>query len=218
VGSIVSQVASALDAAHEKGLVHRDVKPANILISGSADKPHVYLTDFGLTKRLGAVGEALTREDGWVGTPDYVAPEQIQGHELDRRADVYSLGCVLFEMLTGHVAYEKDSDMAKLWAHVTDPPPLPRTIRPELIASFDDIVARATAKEPGHRYRSAGALAEATRDALAAQEAASRRAATAAPSAAGCSGSATAASRIQLEPSGRPTNALRTSPSSSSSA
>ena len=128
-------------------------------------------------------GEALTREGGWVGTPDYVAPEQIQGHKVDRRADVYSLGCVLFEMLTGHVAYEKDSDMAKLWAHVTDPPPLPRTIRPELIASFDDIVARATAKEPGHRYATAGALAEVTRDALAAQQAASRRSAAAAASA-----------------------------------
>jgi hypothetical protein len=179
VASIVSQVAGALDAAHEKGLVHRDVKPANILIAGTASKPHVYLTDFGLTKRLGSAGEALTREGGWVGTPDYVAPEQIQGQTVDRRADVYSLGCVLFEMLTGRVAYEKDSDMAKLWAHVTDPPPLPRTIRPELIASFDDIIARATAKDPNHRYATAGALAEVTRDAIAQQQSASRRSADA---------------------------------------
>ena len=183
VARIVSQVASALDAAHEKGLVHRDVKPANILLSGDPAKPHVYLTDFGLTKRLGSNAEGLTREGGWVGTPDYVAPEQIQGHKVDRRADVYSLGCVLFEMLTGHVAYDKDSDMAKLWAHVSDPPPLPRTIRPELIASFDDIVARATAKDPEHRYATAGDLAEVTRDAIASQERARRRSAAAAPSA-----------------------------------
>ena len=149
--------------------MHRDVKPANILVSGSPDKPQVYLTDFGLTKQLGSVadGEALTREGGWVGTPDYVAPEQIQGHKVDRRADVYSLGCVLFEMLTGHVAYEKDSDMAKLWAHVTDPPPLPRTLRPDLPGAFDDIVARATAKEPGHRYATAGALASVVSDIVA---------------------------------------------------
>ncbi|MEA2207306.1 MAG: hypothetical protein QOE77_4082 [Blastocatellia bacterium] len=184
VASIVTQVAGALDAAHEKGLVHRDVKPANVLISGAPGKPHVYLTDFGLTKRLGSAGEALTRAGGWVGTPDYVAPEQIQGHEVDRRADVYSLGCVLFEMLTGRVAYEKDSDMAKLWAHVTDPPPLPRTVRPELIGAFDDIIARATAKEPGHRYATAGDLATATRDAIAQQQGSeSRRSATAGPAA-----------------------------------
>ena len=172
VASIIGQVGSALDAAHDAGLVHRDVKPANILVSGPADKPQVYLTDFGLTKQLGSVadGEVLTREGGWVGTPDYVAPEQIQGHKVDRRADVYSLGCVLFEMLTGHVAYEKDSDMAKLWAHVTDPPPLPRTFRPELPGALDDIVARATAKEPGHRYATAGALASVVTDIVALHE------------------------------------------------
>ena len=184
VATIVSQVAGALDAAHAKGLVHRDVKPANILLSGDPARPHVYLTDFGLTKRLGSDAEGLTREGGWVGTPDYVAPEQIQGHKVDRRADVYSLGCVLFEMLTGHVAYDRDSDMAKLWAHVSEPPPLPRTVRPELIASFDDIIARATAKDPEHRYATASDLAEVTRDAIAAQERAGRRSAAVAPSAA----------------------------------
>ncbi len=191
VASIIAQVGAALDAAHDAGLVHRDVKPANILVSGTAEKPQVYLTDFGLTKQLGSVadGEVLTREGGWVGTPDYVAPEQIQGHKVDRRADVYSLGCVLFEMLTGHVAYEKDSDMAKLWAHVTDPPPLPRTLRPDLPGAFDDIVARATAKEPGHRYATAGALASVVTDIVSLSEserrwsrnAASASAASAAP-------------------------------------
>ncbi len=182
VADIVGQVAGALDAAHETGLVHRDVKPANILISGPPGKPHVFLTDFGLTKRLGSANEALTRDGGWVGTPDYVAPEQIQGHKVDRRADVYSLGCVLFEMLTGRVAYAHDSDMAKLWAHVQDPPPLPSTVLPELADAFDDIVARATAKDPEHRYATAGALAAVVRRAVTLQES-ERRSADAAAAA-----------------------------------
>jgi serine/threonine-protein kinase len=175
VSRIVAQVASALDAAHDRGLVHRDVKPANILVSTSGGHEQVYLTDFGLTKRLGSVGEPLTRAGGWVGTPDYVAPEQIQGHNVDRRADVYSLGCVLYEMLTGRVAYVKDSDMAKLWAHVTDPPPLPRTERPQLVQAFDDIVSRATAKDPDARYATAGALSIAVDEAVGEQEAARDR-------------------------------------------
>src|SRR4051794_31443363 len=94
---VTRSVASALDAAHERGLVHRDVKPANILISGEGDRRHIYLTDFGLTKRLGSAG-SLTRTGAWVGTPDYVAPEQIQSAPVDGRADIYSLGCVLYEM------------------------------------------------------------------------------------------------------------------------
>ena len=126
VQRIITAVASALDAAHESGLVHRDVKPANILLSGAGVHEHVYLTDFGLTKRLGSQG-SLTRTGAWVGTPDYVAPEQIRAGPVDGRADIYSLGCVLYEMLTGEVAYPKDNDMAKLWAHVQDPCPLPST-------------------------------------------------------------------------------------------
>jgi serine/threonine protein kinase/N-acetylneuraminic acid mutarotase len=155
---VTRSVSSALDAAHERGLVHRDVKPANILISGEGDRRHVYLTDFGLTKRLGSAG-SLTRTGAWVGTPDYVAPEQIQSAPVDGRADIYSLGCVLYEMLTGSVAYPKDNDMAKLWAHVTDPPPSPSLTRPELNRAFDDIVARATAKDPRQRYATASELA-----------------------------------------------------------
>jgi Protein kinase domain len=176
IGRIVSQIAGALDAAHARGLVHRDVKPANILVSGEGEHEHIYLTDFGLTKRLGAAAGALTRTGGWVGTPDYVAPEQIQGHNVDSRADVYSLGCVLFEMLTGHVAYPKDSDMAKFWAHVSDPPPLPSTERPDLDEAFDQIVVRATAKDPDDRYPTAGEMAAAVTAAVARQEAEGRRA------------------------------------------
>jgi serine/threonine protein kinase len=167
---VVASVAAALDAAHERGLVHRDVKPANILISGEGEHEHVYLTDFGLTKRLGSAG-SLTRTGAWVGTPDYVAPEQIQAQTVDGRADVYSLGCVLYEMLTGSVAFPKDNDMAKLWAHVTDPPPSPSLKRPELVQAFDDVVARATAKDPNQRYSKASELAAAVDRAVAEQNA-----------------------------------------------
>jgi protein kinase-like protein len=174
IARIMTDIADALDAAHALGLVHRDVKPANILVSGRPDHEHVYLTDFGLTKRLGSAG-ALTRTGSWVGTPDYVAPEQIQGRAVDCRADIYSLGCVLYEMLTGHVAYPKDTDVAKLWAHVSDPPPMPSTERPELVPAFDETLARATAKDPADRYESAGDMATAVRHAVAEQEARRRQ-------------------------------------------
>jgi protein kinase-like protein len=173
VARILTDVARALDVAHARGLVHRDVKPANILLSGDEDNEQVYLTDFGLTKRLGSHGD-LTRPGGWVGTPDYVAPEQIQARDVDGRADIYSLGCVLYEMLTGHVAYAKGSDVAKLWAHVSDPPPLPSADRPNLVKSFDEAVARATAKDPDDRYSTASELAAAVRAAVAEQEQADR--------------------------------------------
>ena len=160
VQRVVRSVASALDAAHERGLVHRDVKPANILISGEGEREQIYLTDFGLTKKLGSP-QSLTRTGAWVGTPDYVAPEQIQAGAVDGRTDIYSLGCVLYEMLTGSVAYPKDNDMAKLWAHVQDPPPSPSLKRPDLVPAFDEVVSRATAKDMGDRYATASELAAA---------------------------------------------------------
>jgi non-specific serine/threonine protein kinase len=171
---IITAVASALDAAHESGLVHRDVKPANILISGEGNHEQIYLADFGLTKRLGSVG-SLTRTGAWVGTPDYVAPEQVKAAPVDGRADVYSLGCVLYEMLVGEVAYPKDNDLAKLWAHVQDPCPTPSSKRPELVKAFDDVVARATAKEPDDRYARASEVAAAVDAAMREQRAYSAR-------------------------------------------
>ncbi|HZC14027.1 MAG TPA: kelch repeat-containing protein, partial [Thermoleophilaceae bacterium] len=167
---VVRCVASALDAAHERGLVHRDVKPANILISGEPPNEQIYLTDFGLTKKLGSPA-SLTRTGAWVGTPDYVAPEQIQGGAVDGRTDVYSLGCVLYETLTGSVAYPKDNDMAKLWAHVQDAPPSPSLKRPELVEAFDEVVSRATAKDPSDRYAKTSDLADAVDRAVAEQSA-----------------------------------------------
>ena len=120
VARLVSQVAAALDAAHARGLVHRDVKPGNILIAGD---DHVYLTDFGLTKRI-ADSHGMTQTGMFVGTVDYIAPEQIEGRSVDARADVYALGCVAYELLSGKVPFPRDSEMAKLYAHVNDAPPV----------------------------------------------------------------------------------------------
>jgi len=155
---IVSQVAAALDAAHAAGLVHRDVKPANVLL-GPAD--HVYLSDFGLSKRMASVsGE--TRSGHWVGTLDYVAPEQIRGERLDARADVYALGGVLYFALTGHAPFPHEGDEAKLWAQLTEPPPRASDHVPGLSPAFDAVIVRALAKRPGGRFPSAGDLGRAT--------------------------------------------------------
>jgi len=158
---IVAQVAAGLDAAHAADLVHRDVKPANILIERRGDAEHAYLSDFGLTNAADA-SRAITQPGQWVGTLDYVAPEQIQSRDVDARADVYALGCVLFQALTGRVPYVRDSDAAKLYAHLNDPAPSARDLRPELPVELDRVCARAMAKDPDERFRSAGELGRAT--------------------------------------------------------
>ncbi|MDR3035960.1 MAG: serine/threonine protein kinase, partial [Kitasatospora sp.] len=153
---IAVQVASALDAAHAHDLVHRDVKPGNVLIAEGTDPDHpehAYLTDFGLTKKsLSLTG--LTSVGQFVGTLDYVAPEQISGKPVDGRCDVYSLGCVVFEMLTGDPPYRRDDDLALLWAHLNDPPPDVRERRADLPAGVGAALRRAMAKRPGERYGS----------------------------------------------------------------
>ena len=151
---IVAQVGGALDAAHRHGLVHRDVKPANVLLG---DDDHAYLTDFGLTKRSATTGGGgLSRAGGWVGTLGYVAPEQIRGERIDARTDVYALGCVLVHALTGSAPYMRDTDEATLWAHLNAPPPS-EDVPPE----FEGVIARALAKDPSDRYPSAGDLGRA---------------------------------------------------------
>ncbi|WP_423835983.1 serine/threonine-protein kinase [Streptomyces endophytica] len=151
---IALQVASALDAAHAHDLVHRDVKPGNILIAEGtdSDRPeHAYLTDFGLTKKsLSLTG--LTRVGQFVGTLDYVAPEQISGRPVDGRCDVYSLACVVFEMLTGAPPFRREDDMALLWAHMNAAPPVLTTLRPDLPPAVDPVFTRSLAKTPDDRY------------------------------------------------------------------
>jgi predicted Ser/Thr protein kinase len=159
---VVEQIASALDAAHAAGLVHRDIKPANVLVTGDADATRAYLTDFGLTKQAAATA-GMTRTGQWLGTLDYAAPEQIAGQRVDARTDVYALGCVLFAALSGEVPFPRDSEPAKLYAHLHDPPPALSEVAPGLPPGLDDVVARALAKEPGDRFPSAGDLARAAR-------------------------------------------------------
>jgi predicted Ser/Thr protein kinase len=155
---LVAQAGSALDAAHARGLVHRDVKPGNLLITGSLpERPHVYLTDFGLARRDGS-STALTTTGQWMGTPDYAAPEQVDGHELGARTDVYALGCVLFAALTGRPPFGDRPRMAKAGAHLHEPPPTLRSIAPGVPLAFEPVVARALAKRPEDRYATAGEL------------------------------------------------------------
>jgi hypothetical protein len=154
---LVDQVAQALDEAHRHGLVHRDVKPANILITAAGGREHVYLTDFGLSRQV-AASQAITATGEFVGTVDYVAPEQVRGERVDARTDVYSLGCVLFHALTARVPYPEGNQLAKLYAHDSQPPPSVRECIPELPAALDAVLARAMAKAPDQRYQSAGDL------------------------------------------------------------
>jgi protein kinase-like protein len=157
---VVWQVAQALDAAHAKTLVHRDVKPANVLIADQRGEQHAYLTDFGLTKNVGSE-TGMTKTGAVVGTIDYMAPEQIAGGPVDARVDIYSLGCVLWEALTGRVPFERDSAVARMFAHAHDPPPSLSDARPGLPPALDGVVARAMAKQPEDRYLSAGNLGDA---------------------------------------------------------
>src|SRR6202050_517424 len=147
---ILSQVASALDAAHRQDLVHRDVKPANMLmdISTGGDRPaHIYLSDFGISKDVMS-GSALTSTGLFVGTLDYMAPEQIQGEPVNGQADQYSLACSAYELLSGAPPYARDQPMAMIWAHVRDEPPALTSRRPDLPVPVDAVLGRALAKSP----------------------------------------------------------------------
>lgn len=169
VVGIVTQIGAALDAAHRRGLVHRDVKPANILMAAADAHPHAYLTDFGLSRL--ADSDGFTKAGTVVGTLDYMAPEQFEGGHVDGRVDVYALGCVLYQALTGRVPFPRDTEHAKMWAHMTEPPPRLAEVAPELPPGLDRVVQIAMAKGPQDRYATAGELGLAAAVALAAQQA-----------------------------------------------
>jgi YVTN family beta-propeller protein len=162
---LVAQLADALDAAHARGLVHRDVKPSNALIAREGAAEHVYLADFGLTKHTTTDGR-LTATDQLVGTVDYLAPERIRAEEADGRADLYALGCVLFECVTGEVPFPRDSEVAAIYAHLEDEPPRASERRPGLPRALDNVVSRALEKEPGDRWQSGSEFVAAARAAL----------------------------------------------------
>jgi serine/threonine-protein kinase len=164
---LVSQVAGALDAAHAIGLVHRDVKPGNILVERISSRPeHAYLSDFGLSKSTAAGATGLTATGRFMGTPDYSAPEQITGDTVDGRTDQYSLACVAFSLLAGTVPFGRGNSLSTLFAHVNSPVPALTAIRPELPAAVNGVLARGMAKNPAERYESCAAFASALRGAL----------------------------------------------------
>jgi protein kinase-like protein len=168
--AIVAQIADALDAAHAAGLVHRDVKPANVLIAGS----HVYLSDFGITRVQDAETTRITESGGWVGTVDFMAPEHLRGEKVDARADVYALGCVLFTALSGAPPFRRTTVPATITAHLHEEPPRPSET-PGVPPGFDAVIARALAKDPAARYASAGDLGRAALAAAAGEPAAVTR-------------------------------------------
>ena len=163
--ALIAQVGNGLDAIHAAGLVHRDVKPANVLLSGEPGSEHAYITDFGVARNV-ATQSGLTQTGRFVGTLDYVAPEQISGKQIDARVDVYALGCLLYKLLTGEVPFPREGEAARLYAHLNDPPPAPSLYVPALPMALDDVVIRAMSKSPEDRYPSAGDLGRAAVAAL----------------------------------------------------
>ena len=164
--AFISPVASALDAAHDAGLVHRDVKPANMLVDVGPHRPeHVYLSDFGVARGMMS-SSGLTAAGQFLGTPDYAAPEQISGRDVDGRADQYALACVAYTLLSGSVPFRREVPMAVLYAHLSVPPPRLTAARPELPDAVNQVLARALAKDPDDRYDSCGTFADALREAL----------------------------------------------------
>lgn len=162
--AILRQIAPALDYAHQQGVLHRDLKPSNILLDANGD---AYLTDFGIARIVGENPKPLTTT-GVVGTPSYMSPEQAQGHPLDGRSDVYALGVVLFEMLTGVRPFEGETPYSVAVKHVTEPPPSACAINPRLPRTVEQVLNRALEKHRELRYRTAGELADALQAALSA--------------------------------------------------
>ncbi|MFC4948347.1 serine/threonine-protein kinase [Pseudonocardia sp. GCM10023141] len=169
VCAVLGPIADALDAVHEAGLVHRDVKPGNVLISRTGrprDDGHVYLCDFGIAKGAAAGGTDLTSAGYFLGTVHYCSPEQIEGRWLDGRSDQYGLACLAYRCLTGRAPYPRDETAAVIYAHLSADPPRPSLLRPDLPPAVDAAVVRAAAKHPDHRFPNCAAFVAALRAAL----------------------------------------------------
>lgn len=207
--SIVSQVASALDYAHDQGIIHRDVKPSNVLLDHGE---WALLTDFGLAKMAG-VSARITGSGVGIGTPAYMSPEQGQGLEVDRRSDVYSLGVILYEMLTGRTPYEADSPLSVMVQHITKPLPSPREANPAIPVAVERVIIKALVKDPAYRYARAGDLAVALQDAVSKSKEASQ--AKASPSAETVTKATTPSStreQTRKTPPSRPVEPTKTPP------
>ena len=186
--SILGQVAGALDAIHATGLLHRDVRPGNVIVApGPEGDERCYLTDFGLGKNPGQDSRALTAAGDFVGSCHYLAPEQILGRDYDQRVDVYSLGCLLVRCLTGEPPYPGNDEAAILHSHVEEPAPRLTALRPDLPPALDDVVTKAMAKDPDARYGSCTQLMASARATL-----------TAAPVPASSGGDAAASLRLKV--------------------
>ncbi len=163
--AVVRQIARGLDAAHASGLVHRDVKPSNVMVEcPGQESEHCYVVDFGLA--IDQDASSLTSTGAWTGTPAYVAPEQLRGERVDARTDVYALGVLVFHAFAGRTPYAREHDSGTLLAHLHAPPPSLTELRAELPRTVDAVIARALAKAPDARYASAGELAEELTQAL----------------------------------------------------
>src|SRR5512143_3651232 len=159
---IFTQLASAMDYAHSKGVIHRDLKPSNVLIDNQGN---AFLSDFGIAKSLEGGTQNLTGTGGVVGTPTYMSPEQGLGGDIDGRSDIYALGVILFEMLTGKVPFTGDNPMQVMLKHINDMPPYPSSVKPEIPPAIESVVMRALAKEPENRFPTARAMSKALQDA-----------------------------------------------------
>src|SRR5215216_8015598 len=163
IDQIFTQLADALSYAHSRGIVHRDLKPANALIDSHGN---IFLTDFGIAKLLESASPRLTQTDAIMGTPAYISPEQAQANKVDQRSDIYSLGIILYEMVTGSVPFVADTPLAIILKHVSDPLPLPSVVKPDISAAIEQVILKALAKTPQDRYATAAEFVAAWKRAL----------------------------------------------------